>query len=290
MARRFTTRPHILVVDDDPLLLEGLREALLLWGAGRVIPAADGDEAMSVLATEPVDLLLTDWAMAPVGGEALVRWVRTCRTSLRPDLPIAVLTGRAEVGTVRSAWDAGVDTVLAKPVPPELLARRLGVLLDRARGDGEPLERRRPPIACAPAAPPAPRSGAGLPPTVAPDRRATLLRLIDRLDDAADRPGLARLPVLATELRRVVEKNSLVEEIAASLTACVRTVRPGAAGQRDALHAHLAALRWALVEEPSNQSAARLLLRHLSSTVDRLARCAQAPEHAVLAGAVREFP
>ncbi|HYD65775.1 response regulator, partial [Azospirillum sp.] len=136
MHARPTFRPFsrlkILVVDDNPLLQRGLKEMLGMTGCACVV-AADGVEAKAILKRQPVDLLVTDWVMQPVGGAALVRWVRGSHESPCSELPILVLTAQADVSTVRAAWDSGVDAVLAKPATAVEIVRRIEAVLRRPR-------------------------------------------------------------------------------------------------------------------------------------------------------------
>ncbi|WP_247884924.1 response regulator, partial [Azospirillum formosense] len=136
MPRRYPTHLKILVVENNPLLLRALRDMLEHWGVGQVASAANGQEAMELLRREPYDLMVTDWVMEPVGGGQLVRWVRGSASCLSPDLPIIVLTANADVATVRAAWDAGADTVLAKPASAATIARRIETVLSNPRRGG----------------------------------------------------------------------------------------------------------------------------------------------------------
>lgn len=223
-------RLTVLVVEDDGLLRYGLRETLGLWGI-RVIAAADGEEAKAVLRRQLVDLVITDWMMAPTGGAALVRWVRTNPDSLRPATPILVLTGNTDLGTVRTARDTGVTAVLAKPIAPAELLRRIETALNR-------------PSRPAPPAVLAQTAGE-------PDRgaeRQRLVRALDRLEAEMARPrrNLLRLTSAILEVERTASGLPGVADIAASLSICLNRVGVGAQGFLDAIDAHLAALRWTL--------------------------------------------
>ncbi|MCW2248255.1 DNA-binding response OmpR family regulator [Azospirillum fermentarium] len=222
-------RLTVLMVEDDGLLRHGLRETLRLWGI-RVIAAADGEEAKAVLRRQLVDLVITDWMMAPTGGAALVRWVRTSPDSLRPATPILVLTGNTDLGTVRTAWDTGVTAVLAKPIAPAELLRRIETALNRPTRSALP---------------------ALVQTADEPDRgaeRQRLVRALDRLEAEMARPrrDLLRLTSAILEVERTARGLPGVADIAASLSACLNGVGAGAQGFLDAIDAHLAALRWAL--------------------------------------------
>lgn len=131
MTKRPASPVKILIVDDNPLLQRALKDMLGLWGVGQITAVGSGQEAKDALRREVFDLMVTDWVMEPVGGAQLIQWIRQSPGSLRPNMPIIVLTANADLATVRSAWDAGADSVLAKPVPAATLARRIDAVLNR---------------------------------------------------------------------------------------------------------------------------------------------------------------
>ncbi|WP_372398845.1 response regulator [Azospirillum sp. HJ39] len=131
MTKRPASPVKILIVDDNPLLQRALKDMLGLWGVGQITALSNGQDAKDVLRREVFDLMVTDWVMEPVGGAQLIQWVRQSQGCLRPDMPVIVLTANADLSTVRCAWDAGADSVLAKPVPAATLARRIDAVLTR---------------------------------------------------------------------------------------------------------------------------------------------------------------
>jgi PAS domain S-box-containing protein len=82
---------HILAVDDDALVL--LNTAAMLEELGHTVyPAGSGAEALQILATHPVDLIVTDYVMPQINGAQLADEARTTH----PDLPILIASGYAE--------------------------------------------------------------------------------------------------------------------------------------------------------------------------------------------------
>lgn len=115
--------PHILVVDDDPairaLLLEYLAANEL-----RVTAVASGREMTTLLDQEPVDLVVLDLKLPGEDGLLLARALRE-----RGNLPIVLLTGRAEEADRVMGLELGADDYVTKPFSPrELLARLRAVL------------------------------------------------------------------------------------------------------------------------------------------------------------------
>lgn len=296
MTKRPASPVKILIVDDNPLLQRALKDMLGLWGVGQITAVANGQEAKDALRREVYDLMVTDWVMEPVGGAQLIQWVRQSANSMRPAMPIIVLTANADLATVRSAWDAGADSVLAKPVPAATLARRIDAVLNRREaaprsgteprnesrtGGNQPSSHQPPsqPFAPLPAAlrppsgggaqlpPPAPPS---LPPTATPPdsgaatlrsddpKRVRLMLALDKLEAAIDRPDPigSRLRHALSDLQLAAAGDSAASSIVSSLSTCITWVEPEVEGYVDALQAHAAALRWLVGSDGSTQSMA----------------------------------
>jgi two-component system response regulator VanR len=124
------SQPTVLVVDDQPEILENI--ALVLESEGyRVLIAADGTEALDVLTSNSVDLIVADIAMPRMNGYQLYERVR--ETPQWVVIPFLFLTARAMDSDIRYGKELGVDDYLTKPIQPEdLLAVVHGRLL-RAR-------------------------------------------------------------------------------------------------------------------------------------------------------------
>lgn len=109
------SQPSILVVDDDPAVRDSL--AHVLTGEHyTVLTAANGAEALAVVAAQPVDLVLLDLNMPVKGG-----WDTFERlTTENPLLPVIVITARP--GQLLTSVAAGVGALLEKPLDfPRLL-------------------------------------------------------------------------------------------------------------------------------------------------------------------------
>jgi HD-like signal output (HDOD) protein len=120
---------HILFVDDDRDLLDGMRDALRPrrreW---RMTFVTSGEAALSVFAREPVDILVSDLRMPGMDGAALLAKV----AHLQPDTVRIVLSGYANPETIGRVA-AVAHRILVKPSPIEDVTRvieRSCVLLD----------------------------------------------------------------------------------------------------------------------------------------------------------------
>jgi len=116
---------RVLVADDDPAIRKVIREALAREGF-EVETAADGREAIERAETAPFDLVITDLSMPNLDGLGLVRQIR--RVS---EVPILVLTVRAEEKEKVALLDAGADDYVVKPFGVAELLARVRALLRR---------------------------------------------------------------------------------------------------------------------------------------------------------------
>jgi DNA-binding response OmpR family regulator len=119
-----------LVVDDHVEVLESLTLTLEAEGY-EVLTAVDGLQALAVLESRPVSLILADIAMPRMNGYQFLERVR--ENPLWVSIPFVFLTARALDSDVRYGKELGVDDYLTKPIDPEdVLASIQGRLL-RAR-------------------------------------------------------------------------------------------------------------------------------------------------------------
>lgn len=116
---------RVLVADDDLAIRKVIREALAREGF-EVETAADGREALDLAEAAPFDLVITDLAMPNVDGRGVVREIRK-----RSEIPILVLTVRAEEKEKVALLDAGADDYVVKPFGVAELLARVRALLRR---------------------------------------------------------------------------------------------------------------------------------------------------------------
>ena len=103
-------RSHVLIVDDEELYRSALERILVRCGHS-VVLARDAAEAMQVVSTEPLDLVLSDVRMPGISGLELIRQVR----DVDPDLPCIVVTGYGSAEQSVEALHAGAFWYLEKP-------------------------------------------------------------------------------------------------------------------------------------------------------------------------------
>jgi PAS domain S-box-containing protein len=103
---------HILCVDDEEIVVHGVRRALERQGF-RVTTLRDPERARALIEENPnaYDLLISDQTMPRLSGIELVRQVR----AIRPDLPSILMTGFSEKASPELAQAAGARAFLPKP-------------------------------------------------------------------------------------------------------------------------------------------------------------------------------
>ena len=118
---------HVLVVDDEPAVRRALERALRLESYD-VELAADGEEALDVLASSPVDAVILDVAMPRLDGLEVCRRMRNAGDRT----PVLMLTARDAIDDRVKGLDVGADDYLVKPFALRELQARLRALLRRA--------------------------------------------------------------------------------------------------------------------------------------------------------------
>lgn len=122
------TGTKVLVVDDEPTVREVVVGYLRRDGHD-VAEAADGTTALDLLEADPPDLVVLDMMLPGVNGLDILRRVRS--TS---DIPVIMLTARAEESDRVSGLELGADDYVVKPFSPRELAARVNGVLRRTSG------------------------------------------------------------------------------------------------------------------------------------------------------------
>lgn len=124
---------RVLVAEDNPHFAELLRLVLRSLGVRHQWAVDDGIAAFQHFKQTPVDLIVTDFAMEPIGGIELLKLIRHSPESRDRFIPVIVMTGYTELEHIEAARDAGATEILAKPFTPKHLAVRLESIIERPR-------------------------------------------------------------------------------------------------------------------------------------------------------------
>ena len=124
-------RPRILIVDDEPHVRQFLRLSLHAEGL-EVLEASTAEQALTSLHTHQPDIMILDLGLPDSDGRQVIHDVRLTQ----PDLPILVLTGRAEDSEKIAVMEQGATDYMTKPFATmDLITRVWDALHTRTRRD-----------------------------------------------------------------------------------------------------------------------------------------------------------
>ena len=117
---------HIVVADDDVDIRELVEFKLSTLGHD-IVAVADGAAAVDACQARRPDLAVFDVMMPGVSGLDAIRTIRA--DPALADLPVILLTARAQESDVESGFSSGADDYITKPFSPRELAARVEALL-----------------------------------------------------------------------------------------------------------------------------------------------------------------
>ena len=119
-----------LLVEDEPRIRELVSLHLALEGL-QVTTAADGEEALRLLAREAFDIVVLDLMLPKIDGVTICRAIR--RQAENSDVPVLMLTARRDESDRVLGLESGADDYLTKPFGVRELVARVRALLRRPR-------------------------------------------------------------------------------------------------------------------------------------------------------------
>lgn len=128
------TALDVVVVDDAKPMQSILRSILVNAHVARVRTYDSAEAAMQAMMVEPPHLLITDWNMQPTDGLTLVRSMRRRRMGQVALIPAIMITAHPTRALVEDALKSGTHFVIAKPVSPATLLKRIDYVLKDPRG------------------------------------------------------------------------------------------------------------------------------------------------------------
>ena len=118
--------PHVLVVEDEPSIRQGLLDVLVFRGY-RVSGACDGAAALKCLSEDTFDLLVLDVMLPELDGFSVCEQLRAAGH----DLHVLMLTAKNSEEDVLRGFEAGADDYVTKPFSVRQLLARVQALLKR---------------------------------------------------------------------------------------------------------------------------------------------------------------
>lgn len=125
----------MLIADDEPIIREGIREAVDWHALGMTVTAEaeDGEEALELASAHAAHVLLVDLNMPIMNGITLIRSVRKQLPACR----IVIITGHDEFSYAQEALRLNVDDYILKPVNPGQLKKVLQSVRDKLEREAE---------------------------------------------------------------------------------------------------------------------------------------------------------
>lgn len=132
MLQRRVGNISVLVLDDHSFMREVMRQMLGSLGIRRVTTACNVDEAMRILAVQPIDVVISDYRLSDETGAEFMRLVRSMQDSKR-FVPLIGCTADTSPASVIQMRDAGADEILSKPVSAHAIWTKLMAVTNSRR-------------------------------------------------------------------------------------------------------------------------------------------------------------
>lgn len=127
-------RPHVLIIEDDPSVCELLFSRMKKAGF-RPTATQFGEEGLSLIETDPPDLVILDLQLPGMSGLDVCRTMR--RDPWMSRIPVLMLTGQTEEDDMIAGLEVGADDYMTKPFSAKVLDARVKALLRRGHSSVE---------------------------------------------------------------------------------------------------------------------------------------------------------
>lgn len=125
---------RILLVEDDPDIVRVVQAYLEREGF-EVETCEDGASGLTSALTAPPDLIVLDWMLPQLDGEAFMKRLRPAQGT-----PVIMLTARGEEANRLHGFELGADDYVPKPFSPRELVARVRAVMRRARIEKAPTQ------------------------------------------------------------------------------------------------------------------------------------------------------
>ncbi|CDL00301.1 Chemotaxis protein CheY [Magnetospirillum gryphiswaldense MSR-1 v2] len=120
-----------VIVEDNAQMRELIHMVLGALGITEIVSAANGAEAISALQAGGADIVFMDWQMDVMDGLECTRRIRAGVDGIDPKTVIVLVTGMVGEKNAETAFAAGVDLFLEKPVSVKILHAGVEKILGR---------------------------------------------------------------------------------------------------------------------------------------------------------------
>ncbi len=123
------TDVEVLVVDDQTHMRRLVKNMLKNMGLRMIHEAGDGKEALSVLETKDIGLIVSDWNMPHMTGIEFLRQIRSMEK--HRNTPFLMVTAEATKENIIEAIGAGVSNYVVKPVQADIFESKLRLIMKK---------------------------------------------------------------------------------------------------------------------------------------------------------------
>ena len=125
---------NILIVDDSQTMRKVIRKAVVLSGfqMGECWEAGEGQEALVLLQSQSVDLILTDFNMPGMNGLEMIRELK--KDGKKGRIPVVLITTQSNDWVVQEGKALGIEGFIQKPFHPETIRDLLNQLMEKSHG------------------------------------------------------------------------------------------------------------------------------------------------------------
>lgn len=135
MCQRESEDRNILVIDDEMMNIKMVGHIFKDIPTVHIISALNGDEAMSELENNDIDMILLDLRMPDIDGFELYKLIRR-----KYSMPVVMMTADESGETMQMINELGIDAYLAKPLNKSVTQEVFHSITDRER-DGIPTDK-----------------------------------------------------------------------------------------------------------------------------------------------------
>ncbi|MFK5893033.1 MAG: hybrid sensor histidine kinase/response regulator [Pseudomonadota bacterium] len=118
---------NFLIVDDFDVMQKIIKNTLVRKGFEHFSMATNGKEALAILKSSPIDIVISDWNMPIMNGLELLQHIR--EDNMLSNIPLLMITAETKQENINQAIDSGVNEFMIKPFTPVTLYKKIESIL-----------------------------------------------------------------------------------------------------------------------------------------------------------------